>query len=754
MVRLKDMLIAPWLRSFRAKLYAGFFGIALLTLFTTGFALYLFNQFGEIVNATASEAIPELMAVMGLSANSALLAAGAPVLAASQSEQELRQTEARLNRLVREINSSMDQLSADQLSASRHGAAFNAIKWHSATITKTLVELKEATLKRLVLQQERHVDLTRLRGVQGDLVDTLNPIVYGATSLSNLFARRAGRRDVAALKNTLESHARWLIESLEIQSAAYRLVPVLENLFHAPSKQWRQACRLAIATMRAHRLPHAVIDGDSPMEEIVDLVKDVITANPCDIQVSKRNSAEYLSVSAAIQRVLKKLEDEIPKLQSKLQVQYLKIRRQVKSTPVELVDATIQNLRYALEIKAESNRLIGLLTAVSDADDRYIISNLFNRFKSSLEIFRNAVGIFQNSDLAKRNPVLVSQVVNLKDRLVGFASGDDTLFEKRKHELVVSGQIGRLLASHREQATRLTAQANKLVVSVQSHVFDLRDTLGQSLVTATSILVGVCVGSLLIAAFIGTITTLLLSRHEADLQAANRAADLLNQELETFNYSVSHDLRAPLRSLNGFSQALLEDYGEKLDEEGKTYLHYLKESSEEMGELIAGLLRLSRSTRGEISLETVNLSEMAQSIEDVLRTRDPDRDVVMTITPGIEVNADRRLMGIVMENLLGNAWKYTSKQPQSEILFGRKGGNGPTTFFVKDNGVGFDISYASKLFKPFQRLHNVEEFEGTGIGLATVQRIIRRHGGRIWAHSEMHRGATFFFTLETGDIQS
>lgn len=747
-IRLKNRLIAYWLSSFRGKLFAGFFSIALLTLFTTGFALYLFNQFGEIVNTTAGEAIPELMAVMGLSANSALLAAGAPVLAASQSEQELQQTETRLNRLVQEINSSMDQLSA-----SDHGVVFDSIKWHSATITQTLVELKEATSKRLVLQNERYSDLGNLRGVQGDLVDTLNPIVYGATSLSNLFARRAGRQDAAALKNMMESDASLLIESLEIQSAAYRLASVFGNSFYFPRQQWQRECRLAMAKMRSRRLRPEAVDGDSHRQDIAALVRDLMAANPCNIPVSEDNLAEYLSVRAAIQEVIDKLEILVPKLQSDLQVQYQKIWRQVKLKPIELVYATIQNLRYALEIKAESNLLIGLLTAVTDADDRHTISNLYNRFKSSLEVFRNAVGVFQDSDLAKRNPILATQVLNLKDRLVAFGSGDDTLFDKRKNELVVSAQISELLATHREQATSLTVQANKLVAAVQRNVFDLRDNMGQRLVTAVSILVGVCVGSLLIAAFIAYVTTLLLSRHEADLQAANRAADLLNQELETFNYSVSHDLRAPLRSLSGFSQALLEDHGEKLDEEGKTYLKYIQESSEEMGELIAGLLKLSRSTRGEISLETVNLSEMARSIEDALRKRDPNRDVVMTITPGIEVNADRRLVGIVMENLLGNAWKYTSKEQRGEISFGRKGGTDLNTFFVKDNGVGFDMSYASKLFKPFQRLHNVEDFEGTGIGLATVQRIVRRHGGRIWAYSEIDRGATFFFTLETEDMQ-
>ena len=744
---LKETLIIRWLRSFKGKLYAGFSSIGLLTLFITGFAFYLFNQFGEIVNTTASEAIPELMAVMKLSANSALLAAGAPVLAASRSELELSQTETRLNWLVQEINSNMDQLSV-----SGSGMAFNAIKQHSDKITATLAELKEATLKRLVLQKKRYTGLEVLRAVQGDLVDTLNPVVYGATSLSNLFARRGGRLNAAVVKNMMEESASLLIALLELEGNTYRLASLLGSSSNLPSEQWQEQCRIAMANIVSHLSRLEAVEVNSDTKKIAALVKELTAAKHCNSNLRNEKSTEHIKLTATIQRLTEIFPVLVPKHRSTLQAHYLETMRQVKSLPMDLANATIGNLRFALEIKAEGNLLIGLLTAVTDADERQNIVNLFTRYRSSLETFRNAVSVFKSSDLAKRNPILASQITTLERQLIAFGSGSNTLFATRRDELAVSEQIGDLLTTHREQATSLTAQANNLVSTVQTNVFDLRDAMEQRLVTAISILVGVCIGSLLIAAFIAYITTLLLSRHESDLLAANRATELLNHELETFNYSVSHDLRAPLRSLSGFSQALLEDYGDKLGEEGKSYLNYLKESSEEMGELIVGLLRLSRSTRGEINLESVNLSEMAQSIEQTLRKSDPKRDVRMSITPGLMATVDRRLMGAVMDNLLGNAWKYTSKKQHAEIEFGCRDENGVTVFFVKDNGSGFDVSYADKLFQPFQRLHKVEEFEGTGVGLATAQRIIRRHGGSIWAHSELEKGATFFFTLETGEI--
>jgi len=223
----------------------------------------------------------------------------------------------------------------------------------------------------------------------------------------------------------------------------------------------------------------------------------------------------------------------------------------------------------------------------------------------------------------------------------------------------------------------------------------------------------------------------------AELEAANR-------ELEAFSYSVSHDLRAPLRSMDGFCQVLLEDYGEALDDEARGYLRRVRAASQRMAQLIDDLLKLSRITRTEMRREPVDLSRLARTIADDLRSGQPDRKAQFHIAQGLLANGDPRLLRVVLDNLLSNAWKFTSKHATACIEFGACDGR---TFFVRDDGAGFDMAYTDKLFGPFQRLHGMTEFEGTGIGLATVQRIINRHGGRAWAEGEVEHGACFYFSL-------
>jgi len=221
---------------------------------------------------------------------------------------------------------------------------------------------------------------------------------------------------------------------------------------------------------------------------------------------------------------------------------------------------------------------------------------------------------------------------------------------------------------------------------------------------------------------------------------------LLNQELESFSYSVSHDLRAPLRGINGFAQALLEDYGNRLDETGKDYLRRVQKGSQHMSQLIDDLLKLSRVVRSEIWYDKVNLSDLAQEVVADLAKAQPDRQVEVIMTPDMRVKGDTRLLRLALENLLGNAWKFTEHREHAKIEFGATQQQGKPVFFIRDNGAGFDMAYADKMFGAFQRLHGTE-FEGTGIGLATVQHIMHRHGGQIWAEGEPGRGATFHFTL-------
>ena len=231
-----------------------------------------------------------------------------------------------------------------------------------------------------------------------------------------------------------------------------------------------------------------------------------------------------------------------------------------------------------------------------------------------------------------------------------------------------------------------------------------------------------------------------LRRNAAQLLAANT-------ELDAFAYSVSHDLRAPLRSIDGFSQILLEDYAGKLDEAGQESLHRVRAASQRMGTLIDDLLKLARVTRAEIRTEDVDLSGMAQDIVADLQRTTPERQVEFAIAPGLKARGDARLLRVALENLLRNSWKYTAKQPQPRVQFASVEANGGRAFMVRDNGAGFDMKYADKLFGVFQRLHSAADFEGTGIGLATVRRIITRHGGRIWAEGAVDQGATFYFTL-------
>jgi signal transduction histidine kinase len=239
------------------------------------------------------------------------------------------------------------------------------------------------------------------------------------------------------------------------------------------------------------------------------------------------------------------------------------------------------------------------------------------------------------------------------------------------------------------------------------------------------------------------------SRDELEVKVRERTAALTasNRELESFSYSVSHDLRAPLRAIDGYGQALLEDCGDRLDDAGRKYLHRIRHNAQRMAELIDDLLDLSRIGSVALKLEPVDLGGLAQEIAQGLREQEPDRKVEFQVVGAGTVTGDRQLLRIALENLLGNAWKYTGGRDPAKIAFGARPDGAQSVYYVEDNGAGFNMQYSGKLFRPFERLHDPAEFEGTGIGLAIVARIVERHGGRIWADARVDRGATFSFTL-------
>ena len=246
---------------------------------------------------------------------------------------------------------------------------------------------------------------------------------------------------------------------------------------------------------------------------------------------------------------------------------------------------------------------------------------------------------------------------------------------------------------------------------------------------------------------------LLAESEQAALELAETRAELVrdlehkNRELESFSYAVSHDLRAPLRRIDSFSRAVLESQGDRLDEAGQRFLSRVREASQHMSQLIDDVLHLSRVTRADLRDQEVDLSSIAGLILARLQESEPERKMDAKVRPGVLVTGDSQLLKIAMENLLANAWKFTAKEPESRIEFGMMQAGGEATYFVRDNGAGFDMTYTDRLFGPFQRLHPQGEFPGNGIGLATVQRIIHRHGGRVWAEGLVGQGATFYFTM-------
>jgi len=234
---------------------------------------------------------------------------------------------------------------------------------------------------------------------------------------------------------------------------------------------------------------------------------------------------------------------------------------------------------------------------------------------------------------------------------------------------------------------------------------------------------------------------------EARVRERTKQLEVANRELESFAYAVSHDLRAPLRSLSGFSQILRETAPAGLDEKSQHYLQRIQEASQRMSSLIEDLLSLSRISRAELSARPANLSQIAADAAAAIRERYPGREVELQIQPDMHVHGDPRLLRLAMENLLDNAWKYTATVQTARVQIGTQPGEHGPVYFVRDNGVGFDMQYAGKLFAPFQRLHADSQFPGTGIGLVTVQRILARHGGHIWADAKQNEGATFYFTI-------
>lgn len=381
-------------------------------------------------------------------------------------------------------------------------------------------------------------------------------------------------------------------------------------------------------------------------------------------------------------------------------------------------------------------------TAIKDATGSYASSRstLFDlsEYKQAEEKFRLVVESAPWGILMVNNAGQITMVNLGLERLFGYLR--EELIGRPLEELIPK----RFRHQHRNHRTSFFAGPRMRPMGANMDLYGLRKDGSEFPVEVTLTPVQTKDGPAVVSTVIDLTER---KRAQEEIQRHTRLLESAYKELEAFSYSVSHDLRTPLRSINGFSTALLQDYHNTLDEQGQDYLQRVCAATQRMEQLIDDLLDLSRVTRGPLTYEPVDLSAMAKSVMDDLQQKQPNRQVDVVVTPGLVANGDARLLRVVLENLLGNAWKFTTKRTYGRIEFGIWQDATQWAYVVRDNGAGFDMAYAEKLFGAFQRLHTLAEFPGTGIGLATVQRIIRRHGGRIWAEGVVDGGATFYFTL-------
>jgi signal transduction histidine kinase len=424
----------------------------------------------------------------------------------------------------------------------------------------------------------------------------------------------------------------------------------------------------------------------------------------------------------------------------------------------KLIDASSRQV-HTYQVLSRLDNMLSLLKDAEAEERDFIIVGT----RQSLERYTAAISeiepaLKQIQQLVTASPVQQQRLVALRSKVAEkLAELDKTItvletkgFESTRRAVQadknrkVMDEIRRLVDQIKAEETGLLAQRTSKV-SVFSRHSEM--VIGWGWLLATVLL-----------ALTGWLLSRNIAKSEAsihklseDLAIRNLRLETANKEMEAFSYSVSHDLRAPLNTISGFSEILMEQYADKLDDEGRDYLNRINKSSYRMGQLIIDLLRLSHISRQNVERMDCDLSSLASTIMNNLCESDPTRSIEVAIAAGLRAVVDPNLMKIALTNLLQNAWKFTSKTANARIEFGAMEKDGmQTVYFVKDNGAGFSPAYAEKMFLPFQRLHSKEEFEGTGIGLAIVERIISRHEGKVWAEGQVGKGATIYFVLGQG----
>ena len=696
--------------SVKTRLLASFLVMMFFLIASIVLSFYSSDFFKNTLDKITMERLPPMILSQQLAARIERIVAGAPVLILSLDEKEREAISSKINAEIEKLTQLVSELK--QFSSS--GGTVNIIESDFKTFIKYIEEIDQLVKKKHVLLLQEQQRYSEFLKIFNELQEIINPAISVVRSPIDALIYSYSNNTSGGKPRTVfhPTGIPEIIESLmSLNELRIQIYMLTNMLLSVPTEQ------------NAEKLNFMDLKARSYLADIKEQI-DHVTPELATLFTRLIKQFQDYTVGTQSFTDIRRQELNLLSDAQRLSIESMKLSLKLNTTVQELIHITQLDVNQATQKAKDTQKVVsGILIVVAAAS--LIFSALMGWLYVGRRVIRPIEELARAARAIEAGDLDRQVTIQGHDEIGNLAQAFNSMLKKRKAAEISLQQANDELEQRvRDRTAELSMRNQQLNLEikerkrVEEELLHLNVELEQRVIDRT-----------------------------VQLQAANK-------ELEAFSYSVSHDLRAPLRSIDGFSQALLEGYQEKLDDTGKGYLERVRKATQRMGLLIDDMLKLSRVANSEFKRRDINLSDMVQEIAAEYQKSNPDKVFDLTIQERIMVQGDYDLIKIAMVNLMNNAWKFTGKEEHPRIAFGATVIDGETACFIRDNGAGFDMVYASKLFGAFQRLHTVDEFPGTGIGLATVQRIIHRHGGRVWAEGEQGKGATFYFTLPSQVIGS